>query len=53
MDGFAITHVLMVNVPQYGEKDDAATISIHKRDMKVIPVMYEKRNEEIREQFGE
>ena len=43
----------LVSFPQYGEKDDIATISIHERDMKIIPVMYAKRNEEIREQFGE
>jgi len=43
----------LVNFPQYGEKDDIATISIHEDDMKVVPIMYARRNEEIREQFGE
>ena len=43
----------LVNFPQYGEKDDIATISIHEDDMKAIPVMYAKRNEQIRQQFGE
>ena len=43
----------LVNFPQYGEKGDIATISIHENDMKIIPVMYAKRNEEIRKQFGE
>ena len=43
----------LVNFPQYGEKNDIATISIHENDMKVVPIMDAKRNEEIREQFGE
>ena len=43
----------LVNFPQYGEKEDIATISIHENDMKIIPIMHVKRNEEIRKQFGE
>ena len=43
----------LVNFPQCGEKEDIATTSIHEDDMKVVPIMHAKRNEEIREQFGE
>ena len=41
----------MVNFPQYGEKDDVAEIDIKEEDMKVIPKMEAKRNEQIKEQF--
>jgi hypothetical protein len=43
----------LVNFPQYGEKDDIATTSIHEMDMKQIPRMDARNNEVIREQFGE
>lgn len=41
----------LVNFPQYGDKDDIATISIKEEDLKVIPVMDAQINEQIREQF--
>ena len=41
----------LVNFPQYGEKDDVAEIDIKEEDMKVIPKMDAKRNEQIKEQF--
>lgn len=43
----------LVNFPQYGEKADIATISVHTRDMKKIPRMDARVNEKIRAQFGE
>ena len=43
----------LVNFPQYGEKDDIATTSIHETDMKQISRMDARNNEVIREQFGE
>lgn len=42
----------LVNFPQCGEKSDIAEISIKEEDMKVVPVMYAKVNEKIKEQFG-
>ena len=41
----------LVNFPQYGEKDDIATISIREEDMKVVPVMDARVNEQIKAQF--
>ena len=41
----------LVNFPQYGEKDDIATISIKEKDLKKIPGMDARVNEEIKEQF--
>lgn len=43
----------LVNFPQYGEKDDIATIDILEQDLKQIPRMSAKTNEQIREAFGE
>ena len=43
----------LVNFPQYGEKDDIATTSIHETDMKQIPRMDARNNEVICEQFRE
>ena len=42
-----------INIPQYGEKPDIATISIREQDLKQIPRMSAKTNEQIREAFGE
>ena len=41
----------LVNFPQYGEKDDIAEISISEKDLKLIPVMDPKVNEQIKAQF--
>ncbi len=41
----------LVNFPQYGEKDDIATISIREEDMKVVPTMDARINEQIKAQF--
>ncbi len=43
----------LINIPQYGEKPDIATISIREQDLKQIPRMSAKTNEQIREAFGE
>ena len=43
----------LVNFPQYGEKDDIAEIDILEKDMKVVPILDAKVNEQIREQWGE
>ena len=41
----------LVNFPQYGEKDDIAEIDIRENDLKVIPIMNVKVNEEIKARF--
>ncbi len=41
----------LVNLPQYGEKEDIATISIREEDMKVVPTMDARINEQIKAQF--
>ncbi len=41
----------LVNFPQCGEKEDIAEISVKEEDMKLIPVMYAIRNEEIKARF--
>lgn len=41
----------LVNFPQCGEKEDIAEISVKEEDMKLIPVMYAIRNEEIKAWF--
>ena len=41
----------LINFPQYGEKDDIAEISIREKDLKLIPVMDPKVNEQIKAQF--
>ncbi|MBE6713689.1 MAG: hypothetical protein E7575_00170 [Ruminococcaceae bacterium] len=43
----------LVCFPQYGEKDNIATISIKEKDMKEIPRMDPLVNEKIKEQFGD
>lgn len=43
----------LVNFPQYGEKDDIATIDIEEADLKLIPSMDARVNERIRESFSE
>jgi len=46
-------HTWLVNFPQYGEKEDIATISIHEEDLKEIPVMYAIVNEQIKARFDQ
>ncbi len=41
----------LVNFPQYGENDDIATISIKEEDLKLIPKMNARINEQIKAQF--
>jgi len=41
----------LVNFPQYGEKDDIAEISVKEEDLKLIPKMDAKVNEQIKAQF--
>ncbi|MDO4458759.1 MAG: hypothetical protein Q4C42_01540 [Clostridia bacterium] len=41
----------LVCFPRYGEKDDIATIPIKEKDLKVIPILYALRNEEIEAEF--
>lgn len=43
----------LVNFPQYGEKDDIAEIDILEEDLKRIPRMDAKVNENIRDLFGD
>lgn len=50
-DPRCINEAWLVNFPQCGEKDDIATIGIKEADMKVIPKMYAKVNEQIKAQF--
>ena len=41
----------LVNFPQYGEKDDIATLSVREEDMKLVPVMNAILNEQIKAKF--
>ena len=41
----------LVNFPQCGEKDDIAEIDIQEEDLKEIPIMDAKINEEIKARF--
>ena len=41
----------LVNFPQYGENDDIATISIKEEDLKLIPKMNARVNEQIKSLF--
>ena len=50
-DPDCINGTWLVNVPQCGEKDDIAEISILEEDLKVIPIMYAIKNEQIKAQF--
>ena len=43
----------LVNFPQYGEKDDIAEISVKEEDLKLIPKMDAKINEQIKAKFAE
>ena len=43
----------LVNFPQYGEKDDIAEISINEEDLKLIPKMDARINEQIKAKFGD
>lgn len=52
-DNSAIEGCWLVNFPQYGEKEDIATISIHEEDLKEIPVMYAAVNEQIKARFDQ
>jgi len=50
-DESAIDGCWLVNFPQYGEKDDIATIGIKEEDLKEVPVMNAKVNEQIKAEF--
>ena len=50
-DDRCIQNCWLVNFPQYGEKDDIATISVSEDDIKLIFGMDAKVNEKIKEQF--
>ena len=41
----------LVNFPQYGEKENIATLAIKEDDLMLIPVMQAIVNEQIKEQF--
>ena len=41
----------LVNLPQCGEKEDIATLSVHEDDMEVVPVMYAIENERIKAEW--
>lgn len=41
----------LVNFPQYGAKKDIATISVKEDDLKIIPKMDARVNEQIKAQF--
>ena len=41
----------LVNFPQYGEKEDIAEISIDEEDLKLIPKMDARINEQIKAKF--
>ena len=41
----------LVNFPQCGEKDDIAEIPVKEEDLKLIPVMDARVNEQIKAQF--
>ncbi len=43
----------LVNFPQYGEKEDIAEISISEEDLKLIPKMDARVNEQIKAKFGD
>ena len=43
----------LVNFPQYGEKDDIAEIVVKEEDLRLVPQMDVKRNEQIKAQFGD
>ena len=50
-DSRCINQAWLVNFPQRGDREDIATIGIKETDMKVIPKMYAKVNEQIKSQF--
>lgn len=50
-DDRCIQNCWLVNFPQYGEKDDIATISVNEEDLMEIPSLLAKVNEEIKKQF--
>ena len=51
-DGDCIEGYWLVNFPQYGEKDNIATIAIHEKDLILLPDgMDAKINEKIKAQF--
>lgn len=50
-DEESINGYWLVDFPQYGEKDNIATIGIREEDLKEIPVMDVRVNEQIKAQF--
>ncbi len=47
----SVTGYVLVNFPQYGEKNDIAEISIREEDLKLISKMDARVNERIKAQF--
>ncbi len=43
----------LVNFPQYGEKEDIATLAVQEADLIKLPTMDVRRNEQIRAQYDE
>lgn len=50
-DSRKIDESWLVNFPQYGEKDDIATLDIKEEDLKLVPIMNAAVNEDIKAQF--
>ena len=50
----SVSNAVLVNFPQYGEKDDVAEISIRTEDLVLLPDGMDARvNEKIKARFGE
>ena len=50
----SVPSYVLVNFPQYGEKDDIAEISVKEEDLKPLPNgMSARVNERIKEEFGD
>ena len=50
----SVPNYVLVNFPQYGEKDDIAEISVKIEDLKPLPNgMSARVNERIKEEFGD
>ncbi len=49
----SVNGYVLVNFPQCGEKEDIAEISMCEADIRRIPKMNAKINEEIKAQFGD
>ena len=49
----SVPKYVLVCFPQYGEKDNIATIAVKEGDLKEVPVLDALVNEKIKEQFGD